>query len=781
MFGSAAKARNKNLEIYRDITDDVEESDFVPYACFYDQHTIITKNGEVCQTIKVTGLARDNVAGEASSEDSQDLRGLIRDSLKKHVPNDSFAIWLHTLRKQTDLSPSGEFEPETFSGNVNDAWLECNNFAQQFVNEVYITIVHEGQDARLRHVKNLFSGMIPSKEVKWRQDHIDGICGVLNNTVERILNDLKEYGAYRLGMYKENGVYYSEQLRFLEKIINFVDRPMPVVEVDLSTYLTTGEITFSFNAMEVRTPDNKRRFASLLTLKEYKESSLPVIDQFLQLPVEFIVTQTINFVNPQKVLHEYQEVANYQRLSEDPDISRISELTNILNSNRNNPNDFGEQQLTVFILSDTVALLEENVKKSINFFARYGIIFIREDIKFEETYWAQLPGNFIFASRMKPTYTSHVAGFANLHNMPVGQANHNHWGNAVTTFHTATGTPYYFNFHVGNVGHTLVVGPPDSGKIVMTNFLITQAMKFKPKIFYLDVFNRSSYLIKSLGGVSYDVTSNRGDNAGAVQPLFNPFSCRDTPENKQFLTRWLGVLARASGYQPTDADKQAIANAVVETYNKPEAERHLMQCIETLRTTSPEYVQAISQWIVGGKYGHVFTARQSVLSTEQTILGLNLREAIKDAGLNAVLISFLLQRILDALDGSPTILVIEESWQLLSQTQFGADIAGFLQALTDKNALLMSISETIEGSGQTPVTAALAQGSVTQIYMPDDDPCDEYQTVFGLDDTAFSYLDVMEREARHFLMKRGSEVVVGEMDLSGLSDYFNVLAGRRAG
>jgi type IV secretion system protein VirB4 len=764
------RLQHKNLEMFRDITDDVEECDFVPYAAFYDAHTIITKNGELCQTLKVTGMMREVVGA-----DKEDLRTIIRDSLKRHVPNDSFAIWLHTIRKNTSVAPAGEFPPESFAADVNGAWIEQNAFNHQYVNEVFITIVHEGQSSRIRNMKTFLRGLIPSKELNIRNQYIEKIFGILNNVVENILQDLLEFGAKRLGMYKENGVYYSEQLRFLEKVINFVDRPMPVAEMDLSMYLTTGEITFAFNAMEVRTAAGKRRFGSILTLKEYKEASLPVIDQFMQLPIEFIITQCINFVNPYKVSFEFQEIYNYQRLSEDPDISNLSELTNIIESNRNNPNDFGEQQLTIFLLSDTVVQLEENIRRTIAYFAKYGMVVIREDLKFEETYWAQLPGNFVFVSRMQATNTSHAGGFANLHNLPVGSGEDNHWGPAVTTFHAASGTPYYFNFHVGAVGHTSMVGPADSGKIMLTHFLLTQSIKFNPRIYYLDVNDRSALLMEKLDGNALYF----GEKKTASKPLMNPFSLRDTKGNRLFLSRWLGVLARVCGYSPSEEDKNAVNAAIDHLYSLPESERYFVNLVEFLRGKAPSWIHATSPWHEGGKYGHIFTAKDAGMHANARILSFMLQDIMEDVPLQSTVISLILQTLTDRLDGNPTIIVITEGWRLLAQTHISADISGWMDHLTSKNAMLLTIAEDIEDAGSTPVSKALVQKTATQIYMPNDDPCEEYMSIFGLNDIEFAYLELMEREENHFLVRRPGETVVGEMNLTGLAPYLSILQGER--
>ncbi|GAT75848.1 type IV secretion system ATPase VirB4, partial [Ehrlichia ruminantium] len=79
-----------------------------------------------------------------------------------------------------------------------------------------------------------------------------------------------------------------------------------------------------------------------------------------------------------------------------------------------------------------------------------------------------------------------MAGFASQHNYPVGKKFNNHWGEAVTVFDTTSGTPFFFNFHIRDVGHTSIIGPTGGGKTVLMNFLCAQAMKFSPRIFFFD-------------------------------------------------------------------------------------------------------------------------------------------------------------------------------------------------------------------------------------------------------------------------------------------------------
>jgi type IV secretion system protein VirB4 len=89
--------RQQNLEDYRDITDDVEESDFVPYASLYDAETIVTKNGELLQIIRIDGVP-----------DGAEVRQALREAIHRCIPSDTYALWFHTSMRcqRLVLNPS---------------------------------------------------------------------------------------------------------------------------------------------------------------------------------------------------------------------------------------------------------------------------------------------------------------------------------------------------------------------------------------------------------------------------------------------------------------------------------------------------------------------------------------------------------------------------------------------------------------------------------------------------------------------------------------------------
>src|SRR5438876_975932 len=76
---------------------DIEE--FIPYYCHYNAHTLLTKNGEVLQVIKIT-TNRAGLEYESSTDASSIVREAIRTAVGQHVDTDKIAIWFHTVRKR---------------------------------------------------------------------------------------------------------------------------------------------------------------------------------------------------------------------------------------------------------------------------------------------------------------------------------------------------------------------------------------------------------------------------------------------------------------------------------------------------------------------------------------------------------------------------------------------------------------------------------------------------------------------------------------------------------
>src|SRR5579872_4863215 len=72
-------------------------SDFIPYYCHWDAHTLLTKNGELMQTIRITS----NIHGrDYENGDLVSVRRIVRNAVLSTVDSDQYALWIHTVRRR---------------------------------------------------------------------------------------------------------------------------------------------------------------------------------------------------------------------------------------------------------------------------------------------------------------------------------------------------------------------------------------------------------------------------------------------------------------------------------------------------------------------------------------------------------------------------------------------------------------------------------------------------------------------------------------------------------
>ncbi|MBM3617929.1 MAG: hypothetical protein FJX23_05215 [Alphaproteobacteria bacterium] len=751
-------------------TSAIVEQDYIPYACHFDHETLLTKNGELMQTIKIVGFSFESIESEGA-----DLRETIRAAIAAGLNSTSFAVWFHTIRRRKNLSPGGQYK-EFFPRVAHEAWNNHNDWQHKYTNELFITIVRDGETSSLKSPLRFVRSLVISRDLAAREDHLREMHEELNAATGRMLDKLKVFGARKLSVFKKDGVHYSEPLRFLGKILKLREEEVSMEDNDLSDTLASHKVQFGHDALEVRAPDESRRFGAILTVKEYHEISLSAIDKFLQLPEEFIVTQTMDFINPAKAVKSFSQQHRITQISKDTRLARVSGLEDIMQSMTGSPTDFGEHQITIFMIADDLKHLNRYLENTIDVLSSLGIVVMREDLRLEEAYWSQLPGNFAFLRRLKPINSARIGGFANLSNYPAGKAADNHWGPAVTVFHTAAQTPYFFNFHNGSVGHTSIIGPYGAGKTVLLNFLLSESRKFDTKLFFFDYQHNSEVFIHALGGKYHHVTP------GGLGLPVNPLQLEPNDVNRNFVSLWLEALYfQHSQTFPTENEERLLGETLDQFFTLPQEQRTLAGFVALLSQTDARLAGHFGNWHSGGALSGVFGHAEDALQFDGLVHGFDMTGIVEDWYSVPAVMLYLLHRIMHELDGTPAIIVMDEAWNLLDNPFFAPRIQGWLEAVSARNALVIFATESIEGASQSAISGEVFSKIATQIYLPDPAPGDAYTEVFGLNENEFDLLSLMSPEQRHFLLKKGEEAIVAQLNLVGLEKLLQVLSSQQRG
>lgn len=760
--------------------NDVEE--YVPYAGHYDEETIVTKNGELMQVIKVTGFAFETI--KESEEGLSPLREIIRESIKKNFETSNFAFWIHTLRRKRDISCEGDYRQDFCSG-LNDKWTKRNNWDEQFVNELYISVIIEGESLSVSSLKLFFETIIPEKELKKRQKKLTKARESLGRLTDNMLEDLSSYGAKKLSIYKKKGTYYSEIISFASKIMNLKQEEIPLVPIDLSCVLPSNRVVFQYNTVQVE-GDKERHYGSILSVKEYREIAAQEMDKLLQLPVQLIISETFDFINNEKALEAYKEQRKIYEVSGSKKMLEISGIAEILDADKGGETDFGEHQIVVTVLEDTVREMQKATSLTVDTLRDMGVVFVREDLYMENCYWSQMPANFDFIRRQTYLPTGKIAGLASLYNFPAGKMVDNYWGNAVTVFRTANDTPYFFNFHYEKNGHTSIIGPYGAGKTVLMNFLVSEAQKYNGRTFYFEQGRGSEIFIRAMGGKYHQVTKEI--DAGNL--YINPLILKDTPKNRKFLAQWLEYLIdyesadqRQSQQYNTLVDEQEkarIEKAVELIYSLPEENRILSYVIPKIwdATVNSAAKDKLGEWHGTGKFAKYFDSGVDTTGIDaEKILGFDMSYIVENKYVTIPMVSYLLHKVEDSLTGEvPAIIVLDEAWKMIDNHAFVPRLEKWLERIKKKNAILIFATESVEEAENSAITTKLFDIIKTQIFLPNKDADDGYKSVFGLSAREYKEIKKLESSSRQFMLKHNMDSVIAKLSLEGMKRELAVLS-----
>jgi type IV secretion system protein VirB4 len=738
------------------------DEDFLPYVCHFDKNTILTKNGELLQIIRITGFSNSSVISEIIS-----LRETVRDAILEYVQDNKVALWFNTIRRKKNIAPKGDFS-DFFAQKFNEAWIEDNKWNDQYVNELYITIIVEGFDTSIVNINSFARSFSYAATKSLHHKFLLEAHKKLTKITQNIVNQTEGYGAKLLGISEWDGVLYSEPMRFFGKIVNLCEDRYPLAANDISSDLASHKIAFGDRELEV-IGDKNKNFAAVLSLKEYFEVSTSSLDRILQLPFEFIITQSFDFTFSKKEL-EAQEYQNYiLKVSGDEDFRQMIGIANFVENATDSLTDFGKLQTTVTIINKNTDALEKDVKRALDQFSALGFVLIREDIFLEHCFWSQLPGNFRYLRRQKIINTSRVAGFAALHNFPSGSISGRKWKSAVTVLKTVLNTPYFFNFHEGDLGHTVVLGSQKSGKTVLINFLLAQLQKVQNKLFYLDFNNSSKCFIRAISGHYYEILDK--ENEGAKNLKINPFSLPKTSENQNFLNDFFVNLVSFSKlpnlkneikFIPQIVERILISDnsdfkSAIEFFNSSETKNIYLE-LKNLNT----------------QFGSIFSSE--TLDWSSSIMGFDLTQIYQAPNLLISIASYLLHCIEIKLNGSPSVIVLDNAWNLLEGSVLATKIGDFLERLKQKNCIVIFVSKATENLEKSEISAEIKKNIATEIFMPDENPHSLLKTVFGLNDEEFEIVKMMSDKNHTFLFKNNEDAVISSLNFSKLVEFLKIFS-----
>jgi type IV secretion system protein VirB4 len=516
------------------------------------------------------------------------------------------------------------------------------------------------------------------------------------------------------------------------------------------------------------------RYAAALAVKGWPSATFPgMLDAVLTAPTELTLSQVFRFVdqdaakryiknvqrfhlNLQKSLFSYvrEAVSGEESVVRDTGRAVSAEdarhaLTDIVAARR----VFGYHNLTVLVFSSDTDTLDETLGTVATSIRTQGYLLLRERLHLNSAWSGTLPGqwgelvrwHFISTANWSDLCPIRSSGSGLRTNRYLSQQTGRH-APALSLFSTRSGSPYYFNLHHQDLAHAFVVGPSRSGKSVWVNFLISQFQKYHPVrtvIFDKDRSCRIPTLLQ--GGQCVDVAQS------SLQ--LNPLSLVGEPRQRSWLARWLEILLCARGRILTAEDDRSIA----ESLNGLAALSPRLHQLKSLHGLLPRHLRVeLEPWLAGGILGGHFDHAQDdfVLSPFTCI---EMSTVLRDHRVARAFLEYAFFRIEQALDahqGVPTLIYVEEAWFMLSDPYFSNRIRDWLKTIPKKLGSLILATQSLDDLSGSDIFSTIADNIPTRIFLPNHQARVHralYHGQFGLNDAQIGRIEQATEKCHYYV------------------------------
>jgi type IV secretion system protein VirB4 len=271
-------------------------------------------------------------------------------------------------------------------------------------------------------------------------------------------------------------------------------------------------------------------------------------------------------------------------------------------------------------------------------------------------------------------------------------------------------TPFWFNLHAGDLGHTLVVGPTGSGKSTLLGLITAQFRGYRnAQIAAFDKGMSLFPLCMGAGGDHY--------NIGHGSLSFAPLQHIDESETEfAWAANWIASLAELQKLTILPIHRNAIHTALETLRHNPPYMRSLTDFWHVCQ--DEELKVALTHYTGKGAMGHLLDAKDDRLAVSQFMV-FEIEELMEMGEANMIpVLLYLFRRFEKSLTGQPSLLILDEAWVMLGHPVFRAKIREWLKVLRKANCAVVLATQSLSDAGNSGIMDVLVESCPTKIVLP---------------------------------------------------------------
>ena len=735
-------------------------SSYVPWICLIDKGVVLNKNGTLQKTLKYRGYDLDS----STVYELKNINAKLNDVIKRL--GQGWSLNVEARRKRcTDYI---EAKNEILAIDIIEKERKLNFLENEyFESEYYLTIVQLIPTDNSKKVGEIFLEYAKKSEI------LDKTLENFNKEFKKILNLFKEIFLEVTELDDEETYTYLHSCvsTKTDKIV------VPEIPYAIANYLCDSDLV---GGLKPKLRGKEIRCISIQGFPNYTVPGFFDVLNRLNIPyrwiTRFLMLSKLEALS--KMERKYKNIfsqrlslfqrvyaeltgereENSRKLNEDA-LNKANEVRTQIALTMGDYVSQGFYTCTLIVDGDSIDEVEERVdviSKTIN---NIGFITIEESINSVEAFLGSIPGNITNNIRMPILNTITLS-----HLLPVSSV----WGgdswnkhlNSPPLIYTKTkgSTPFRFNIHIEDIGHSAIVGPTGYGKSVLLGLIASSFMKYKDsRVYFFDKDASSRVLTYAVGGEFHDL----GNDELSFQPLANI----EIVEEKEWAYGWILEILEQENVKVSPTQKEKIWKALDNLAKTPIELRTISNFYTSVNDR--EIKEALIPYKIGGALGKYFDSDKDTLNFSRWQV-FEMNQVINNKKGITPLLSYIFRRIENSLNGSPCIIILDECWMFFDNPIFAAKIREWLKVLRKKNCSVIFATQELGDILNSKLFTTVLDACQTKVFLPNPNAfADNYIPIyqkFGLNKTEIEIISKATKKKEYYYKStKGSRLF--ELDL----------------
>ena len=375
------------------------------------------------------------------------------------------------------------------------------------------------------------------------------------------------------------------------------------------------------------------------------------------------------------------------------------------------------------MLDEDREAVEEKAKIVRQLFIEHGMKAKIEDFNAVDTWMGCVPGLIGHNIRRPLISTGNL-----VHMMPLTAAwageewNQHLDGPPLLYAQTDGSSSYRLNLHIGEIGHSLMIGPTGAGKSVHLNCIEAAFRKYQnARVIIFDKGASSKVLTLGVGGKFYDIGK-------AGEMAFQPLAGIDREDERQWAQEWLADYLREEGIEVTPEYKSILRDSLATVAGMEQRFRTMTTFISFLQSAKLKeafYPMALADGSGNkGEYGEIFDSDVDRLSIGawQSFEMETLMNSKRIVGTTLMYIFHRIENVVKdvrASEAGPTLIVLDECWVFFENPMFADKIKEWLKTLRKYNTAVLFATQSLDDIAKSPILDTVLSSCLSRIFLPD--------------------------------------------------------------